>query len=94
MIEIEQEGDGQAGRFVIYEADEFAGELVFNWSGESKFTIEHTSVEAPFKGKGFGKQLVMEAIAFARKNELKIVPVCSFAQRLFNEDQSLQTVRD
>ncbi|WP_321288764.1 GNAT family N-acetyltransferase [uncultured Sunxiuqinia sp.] len=92
MIEIKQEVDGQIGRFVVYKSGEFAGELAFNWLGESTFVIEHTSIEERFKGKGLGHQLVMSAVRFARENNLKIIPACGFSKFIFVKDRSMENV--
>lgn len=55
MTKIQQEDNGKKGRFVIYENDEFAGELTYTWAGKSKFIIDHTGVEKQFGGKNNGK---------------------------------------
>ena len=93
MINIEREDNGKKGRFVIYENDAFAGEMTYVWAGESRFIIDHTGVEAGFSGKGFGKQLVMKAVEYARDNGLKILPLCPFAKKVFDKDRELEDVR-
>ena len=55
MTKIEREDNGKKGRFVIYENDEFAGEMTFTWAGKNKFIIDHTGVEEAFGGKGLEK---------------------------------------
>lgn len=92
-MKIEQEDDGARGRFVIYENGNYAGEMTYTWAGNDKFIIDHTGVETSFEGKGFGKLLVMKAVEFARKNHLKIIPLCPFALALFNKDKSIEDVR-
>lgn len=92
-MNIEQEDDGERGRFVIYENGVFAGEMTYTWAGEDKFIIDHTEVESKFEGKGFGKLLVMKAVEFARKKEVKILPLCPFALAVFNKDKAIQDVR-
>jgi hypothetical protein len=93
MSKIEQEDNGREGRFVIYDNDEFAGEMSYTWAGKTKFIIEHTRVGEQFGGKGFGKQLLMKAIGFARENNLKILPLCSFAKNIFDTDERINDVR-
>jgi hypothetical protein len=93
MIKIEREDNGKKGRFVIYENDEFAGEMTYVWAGESRFIIDHTEVKGNFSGKGFGKKLVMEAVEYARNNDLKILPLCPFAKKVFDKDNGIQDVR-
>ncbi len=93
MAEIRQEDNGKKGRFTIYEAGEFAGEMTYTWAGESRIIIDHTGVDDRFGGKGFGKQLVMEAVAYARQTGIKILPLCPFAKRVFDKESSLSDVR-
>ncbi|MFN2430469.1 MAG: GNAT family N-acetyltransferase [Cryomorphaceae bacterium] len=93
MTKIKREDNGKKGSFIIYENDVFAGEMTYVWAGKSRFIIDHTGVDENFSGKGFGKKLVMEAVAYARKNELKILPLCPFAKKVFDEDESIRDVR-
>ena len=93
MINIEREDNGKKGRFVVYEDDEFAGEMTYVWAGQSRFIIDHTGVEASFTGRGLGKQLVMKAVEYARNNGLKILPLCPYAKQVFDRESEIQDVR-
>lgn len=93
MTKIEQEDNGKKGRFTIYEKDIIAGHMTYAWAGKDKFIIDHTEVNRNFAGKGYGKQLVEEAVEFARANHLKILPLCTFAKKVFDKDSSLSDVR-
>lgn len=93
MTKIEREDNGKKGRWVIYEDENEAGEMTFTWAGESKFIIDHTGVNENYNGKGYGKQLVMEAIDFARQNNLKIIPLCPYAKKVMDKDSSTNDVR-
>ena len=93
MTNIEREDNGKKGRFVIYEDDQFAGEMTYVWAGESRFIIDHTGVEDGYAGRGLGKQLVMKAVAYARSNGLKILPLCPFAEKVFDRENDIQDVR-
>lgn len=92
MHRIEHETNEKNGRFVLYDNDELAGELSYVWTGETKFIIDHTNVEEAFGGRGHGKKLVLEAIEYARKNNLKIIPLCPYAKSLFDKDESYNDV--
>ena len=93
MTRIEKEDNGKKGRWVIYENGEEAGEMTFTWAGAKKFIIDHTGVDEKYGGKGYGKQLVMEAVEYARNNELKILPLCPYAKRVMDKDESTSDVR-
>lgn len=90
--EIKREDDGVKGRFVIYEDGKEAGEIIYNWPAKDKFIIEHTEVGKEFGGKGYGKKLVMAAVDFARKNNVRIIPLCPYAKSVFDRDASLKDV--
>lgn len=92
MSRIEQEDNGKNGRFVIYVNDEMAGEMTYIWAGKGKFIIDHTGVEDKFSGKGLGKQLVAKAVDFARERNVKILPLCPFAKKIFDIDKRLHDV--
>lgn len=92
MAKIEREDNGSKGRFVIYESDQFAGELTYSREGKNQLIIDHTSVEESFSGKGFGKKLVMESVKYARDNDLKILPFCPFAKKMLEADGEAKDV--
>ncbi len=93
LIRIEREDNGRKGRFVIYDNDVFAGEMTYVWAGTSKFIIDHTGIEGNFSGRGLGRQLVMKAVEYARNNEVKILPLCPFAKKVFDKEEGIQDVR-
>lgn len=90
MSKITVEDNGKKGRFAFYEDNEFAGEMTFTWVGESRIIIDHTGVEEKFNGKGVGKKLFMKSVEFARNKNLKVIPLCPFAKRMFEKDKSAQ----
>jgi hypothetical protein len=53
--------------------------------------IDHTEVNE-HKGEGVGKQLVDAAVAYARQHGIKIMPVCSFAQALLENNSDYADV--
>lgn len=93
MTRLEREDNGRKGRFIIYENENFAGEMTYTWAGSEKFIIDHTGVGEEFSGKGYGRQLVMEAVEFARKEKVRILPLCPYAKKVFDENKELQNVR-
>ncbi|MDO5608932.1 MAG: GNAT family N-acetyltransferase [Capnocytophaga sp.] len=92
-MKIEREENGKKGRFVIYEDSQFAGEMTYTQAGEDKIIIDHTGVDKNFGGKGYGKKMVLEAVVFARANQLKILPLCPFAKAEFDKNKDYQDVR-
>lgn len=92
-IKVDREDHGKKGRYVIYYNGEFAGEMTFTWLGKTQFIIDHTGIEYEFAGKGLGKKLVMRSVEYARKNDLKIIPLCPFAKMIFDRNKDIQDVR-
>ena len=92
MIRIDREDDGRRGRFVIYEDELYAGEMTYEWQDARTIIVNHTGVESYFGGKGYGRLLIGAGVDFARREGLKIVPVCSFVRKSFERDASLADV--
>lgn len=69
-----------------------AGEMTYTWAGTTKFIIDHTAVNEGFNGRGIGKELVKAGVAFARKEAVKIMPLCPFAKRYFDSNPEIHDV--
>lgn len=84
-MNIQQHNTETKGAFRAMDNETPAGEMTYVWAGTDKFIIDHTEVDEAYNGKGIGKQLLMKAVAFARENNLKIIPLCPFAKSLFDK---------
>lgn len=80
------------GYFQAMEDGIEAGRMTYVWAGEHKFIIDHTEVNPDFGGRGVGKQLLMQAVDFARERGVKILPLCPFAKSVFEKDASIGDV--
>ncbi|OPG93882.1 GNAT family N-acetyltransferase, partial [Bacillus spizizenii] len=69
-----------------------AGLMTYTWAGEERFIIDHTEVEEAYNGKGVGKEMLLAAVDFARKNGKTIIPLCPFAKATFQKHEELQDV--
>jgi len=49
-------------------------------------------VHAKFEGRGMGKYLVEEAIKFARENNWKVYPHCSYARSVMNRMKDVEDI--
>ena len=92
MIEVKQNNDEKHGSFEAFIDGRRAGMMTYTWAGEERFIIDHTDVNPDFKGKNVGKQLVLEAVNYARANKLKIMPLCPFAKSVFDKNADIQDV--
>lgn len=88
-----REDNTQRGIIKALDGDTQAGELTYTWSGANRIIIDHTEVFTPYREKGLGASLVKAALSFARENDLKILPLCSFAKRVIEKDPANDDVR-
>ena len=93
MVRLSHEDSGSSGRFVIYDDDVFAGEMTYTRRKDGNIVIDHTGVESAFGGKGYGGLLLAEAVGYARREGIKIVPVCSFVAARFAKDPTIANVK-
>jgi len=91
-MEILRDDNGKKGQFSAVINGEEAGLMTYTWAGDHRFIIDHTEVNPEFSGQGIGKQLVMAAVAFARENNLKILPLCPYAKSVFDRTSAIKDV--
>lgn len=92
-MEITHKNSEEAGFFIAEEDGKRMGYLSYEWANPTKFAILHTVVEEAFQGRGVAKALVNTAVAFARENGCKIMPLCPYAEKLFMQDYSYDDVK-
>lgn len=86
-----QETTGQ-GRFEARDDKKFAGKLNYTLKDENTLVIDHTEVDPGFQGEGVGMDLVKEVAEYARENNMKIIPVCSYAQKVMERTSDYDDV--
>lgn len=87
---IEQINKTKNGYFRAVDNEIEAGRMTYIWTETDKFIIDHTEVNPDFAGQNIGKKMVMEAVQYARKNNLKIKPSCPFAKSIFDKTKEIQ----
>lgn len=80
------------GRFFIDEKTDKQAEMTYSKAGDTMIIIDHTEVSDALRGTGAGKELVLAAVEMARRENLKILPLCPFARSVFDKDVSLSDV--
>jgi uncharacterized protein len=78
--------------FFVEESGEKLAEITFFKSVEDEITVDHTVVSDKLRGQKVGNALVEKIIGFAREENLKIVPVCSFVQKQFEKNAEYEDV--
>ncbi|MBL7851816.1 MAG: N-acetyltransferase [Cyclobacteriaceae bacterium] len=93
-MEIKQSESGNKGVFFIEVDGQREGEMTYSIAGTGRIIIDHTEVSDKLRGKNAGKQLVAAAVEHARKNKLKILPLCPFARAVFERTREYDDVAD
>lgn len=91
-MNIERIEHGSKGAFIIKVNNERLAEMTYSKAGEKLIIIDHTEVSDALRGKGAGKQLVSAAVEYARKNQIKILPLCTFAKSVFDKSPEFNDV--
>jgi len=91
-MEVLQEDNGKKGRFYMLENGNLEAEMTYTWAGVQRIIIDHTEVSEVLKGKSAGKQMLMKAVSFAREKGIKIIPLCPFANSVFQKTPEIRDV--
>lgn len=91
-MEIKNSNSEARGIFTAVDDEKRAGEMTYSIKDEKNVVIEHTEVDPEYQGKGVGKKLVEEAANFARKNNLKITPECTYARKVMEKSNKYDDV--
>lgn len=68
------------------------GEMTYSRPTPERMMIDHTRVFEGFEGRGIARQMVLAAVDFARANNRKIIPVCSYAQKVLTRTDEYQDI--
>ena len=82
---IQNKISGTKGMFFVEFDGNILAEMVYSMPSPEKMIIEHTEVSDELKGKNVGYQLVHTAVEYARTHNIKIVPMCPFANAVFKK---------
>jgi uncharacterized protein len=73
---------GHKGAFAIERDGRRLAEMTYSLAGEIMI-IDHTEVDEALRGTGAGATLVAAAVAWARGEHRRIMPLCPFARSVF-----------
>lgn len=85
----EEENKGFA---VAKENNQKVGMMTYSVAGTELIIIDHTEVEPAYNGKGVGKQMLYTIVEMARERNIKILPLCPFANALFRKLEDIKDV--
>ncbi len=80
------------GEFIAVKDGKEMGKMTFSKAGNDRIIIDHTEVNPEFKGLNVGNELVKAGVEFARQHQLKVIPLCPFANAIIRKNKDLQDV--
>lgn len=91
-MEIEIRERENKGFAIAREDGKKAGLMSYSIPGSDFIIIDHTEIEQEYNGKGVGKKLLYKIVEMAREKNLKILPLCPFANAMFKKLEDIQDV--
>lgn len=82
---IQHKQTGHKGMFFIETDGNILAEMVYTLPSPEKMIIEHTEVGDELRGQNAGYRLVSTAVEYARTHNMKIIPLCPFANAVFKK---------
>ena len=92
-MEIKHKENDSRGMFYMENDKGIYAELTYNKQDNNILIIDHTEVNEELEGQGLATKLVKKTVDFARENQLKIDPLCPFAEVQFERNKSYEDVR-
>jgi predicted GNAT family acetyltransferase len=83
---------GQRGMFFLERDGRRVAELTYTIAGENAL-VDHTFVEPSFRGGNLAPSLVEAAVRWAREENRRILPLCSYVRSVFNRNRAYDDVR-
>ncbi len=91
--EIKHKESDSRGMFYMEDDSGITSELTYAKQDNGILVVDHTETRPELEGKGLASQLLKKIVEFARENELKIDPLCPFAEVKFDETPEYKDVR-
>ena len=73
--------EAETRRSAAYDGEKRIGVAEIEDEG-GRWVITHTEVDPAYGGQGIARRLIEEVIAAARRDGAKIVPLCSYADKM------------
>ena len=84
--------DGPTGGRYVTTVNGHEAEMTYSRAGSTRIIIDHTGVPRELGGMGVGKALILRAVEDARKDGIKIIPLCPFAKAQIEKNKDWQDV--
>lgn len=84
-MDIKHKQEESKGAFFVEKDKRILAELTYTLPSANVMIIDHTEVSEELRGQNVGYQLVHAAVEYARKQKIKIIPLCPFANAVFKK---------
>lgn len=88
-LEIKQ---GSNGFYVGDNENDYKGIITFVADGDKTIIINHTIVKEELRGMGIARRLINRVVEYARTEDLKIIPQCSYAVKVLTTNDEYKDV--
>lgn len=88
-LEIKQ---GSNSFYVGDNENDYKGIITFAADGDRTIIIDHTIVKEELRGMGIARRLVDRVVEYARAEDLKIIPECSYAVKVLTTNDEYKDV--
>ncbi|MCK2157750.1 GNAT family N-acetyltransferase [Exiguobacterium sp. 17-1] len=68
-----------------YQDNQVVGEITYSDTKGGKWIIDHTYVDPNHRNQQIGEQLVKAIVEWAREENIKLLPLCPFAKKEFEQ---------
>ncbi|KTR60818.1 GNAT family acetyltransferase [Exiguobacterium indicum] len=76
-----------------HQEGEVIGEITYSDTNNGMWIIDHTYVDPAHRNQQIGEQLVAEIVNWAREANVKLLPLCPFAKKEFEQRPSYQDIQ-
>lgn len=90
--EVRRYGDGNKGVFFVQRGERRIAELSYSLNGKT-VVVDHTRVDPEFRGGTLATDLVEALAQWARREEKRVVPMCSYVRSVFAKDPRYADLR-
>lgn len=91
--EIKHKESDRRGMFYMEDDKGITSELTYTIKDNGIMLIDHTETRPELEGRGLATRLVEKSVEFAREQNMKIDPLCPFAEVQFDQNKKYADVR-
>ncbi len=83
---------GAKGLFELFKDGECIANMTYSRIDANNIIVNHTAVHPSQKGKGTGKRIVSEMVAWCRANDQKVLVLCPFTKGVIERIPEYQDI--